>query len=127
MHSPSTCCKSLRATLCCVMPRCSCQVEPLKVAIEGRYNAFKDEREKPDINGQNAKGHVALHLAICNERTTLEPMAVLLERGADANARDASDLAPLHVVASMCALQGDYKSDHFEAHVRCSLPGAQSR
>ena len=56
------------------------------------------------MNGLNAKGQVALHLALCSGsfRGDLDAARVLLEKGADANARDAADWAPLHRVAQMC-------------------------
>lgn len=78
------------------------EVEPLKVAIEGRWDEYNDRRVKPKINGKDKRGKVALHLAVCNRRLDIEPVQVLLERGADANARDGRDLTPLHTVASNC-------------------------
>ena len=38
------------------------QVEPLKVAIDGRWDEYEERRVKPDIDGRNKKGQVALHL-----------------------------------------------------------------
>jgi hypothetical protein len=52
-------------------------VEPLKVAIKGRYDEEREEQIKPDIDGQNKKGRVALHLAACNWRGDLEPVLVV--------------------------------------------------
>ena len=40
------------------------QLEPLKVAINGRWDPYNEVQKKPDINGQNKKGRVALHLAV---------------------------------------------------------------
>jgi len=77
-------------------------VEPLKVAIKGRYDEEREEQIKPDIDGQNKKGRVALHLAACNWRGDLEPVRVLLERGADPDARDRDGLAALHILAGGC-------------------------
>ena len=61
------------------------QVAPLKAAIDGRYDAYEDEWKRPDINGKNKKGHVALHLAACNKKSDDQPVKALLEKGADAN------------------------------------------
>ena len=88
-------------------------LEPLKVAINGKYDAYEERRIKPDVNKRNAKGRVPLHLAICNKRGTIEPARTLLELGeADASARDGDDQTPLHVVAASCVTPSSgYKSD----------------
>ena len=79
------------------------QIEPLKVAIRGRFDPYEDEWKKPDVNGQNKKGQVALHLAVCNRRGDMAAVRVLLEDGrADPNAQDKATDTPLHVVARMC-------------------------
>jgi len=78
------------------------QVEPLKVAIAGKFDAYNDAWKRPDINGVNSKGDVALHLAVCSRRGELEAARVLLEKGASADARNGKGYTPLHVVASMC-------------------------
>ena len=82
------------------------QTAPLKVAIKGRFNAYEDEWVKPDINGRNKKGQVALHLALCNPRLlqTGEKASVeaLLEAGADPNTKDAKDETAMNIVARMC-------------------------
>ena len=78
------------------------QVAPLKVAIDGRYDEYAAEWKKPDINGQNKKGHIALHLAVCNQRGDPVAVRTLLEKGADANARDGNDDTALHVAVRMC-------------------------
>jgi ankyrin repeat protein len=77
-------------------------VEPLKVAIKGRYDEEREEHIKPDIDGKNKKGRVALHLAACNWRGDLEPVRVLLEHGANPDARDRDGLAALHILAGGC-------------------------
>lgn len=89
------------------------QVEPLKVAINGRFDEYNDVWKKPDIDGQNAKGHVALHLALCNKRDEMEVVRVLLEKGADASSRGRDDLTPLHVVAKMCGREPGYAQESF--------------
>ena len=95
------------------------QVEPLKVAINGKYDAYEDEWRKPNINAKNKKGQIALHLAVCNARGEIEPMQVLLEAGADPNARDSYDETALHVAARMCD-HAHLKSEAFAPHALAS-------
>ena len=83
------------------------QIEPLKVAIRGRYDAEDDERKKPDLNAKNKKGQVALHLAVCAQEGTGDPKRMqgataLLDGGANPNAKDGNDETPLHVIARAC-------------------------
>jgi len=82
------------------------QTAPLKVAINGRFDAYNDEWVKPDVNGRNKKGQIALHLALCNPRLlqTGEKAAIesLLKGGADPNVKDAKGETALHVVSRMC-------------------------
>lgn len=90
------------------------QVAPLKVAVDGRFDEYNDVWKKPDINKKNAKGHVALHLALCNRRGELEAVRVMLERGgANANVRDGKDWTPLHVVARLCDFPSEGQQDAF--------------
>mmetsp|Transcript_40033 Transcript_40033/g.129604 ORF Transcript_40033/g.129604 Transcript_40033/m.129604 type:complete len:254 (-) Transcript_40033:140-901(-) len=80
------------------------QVEPLRVAIRGKFNEYEDVWVRPDLNKRNKKGHVPLHLAICGRaRQDLTTVTALLDAGADAGARDGADETPLHVVARRCA------------------------
>eukprot|EP00316_Scyphosphaera_apsteinii_P005024 CAMPEP_0119302120 /NCGR_PEP_ID=MMETSP1333-20130426/3782_1 /TAXON_ID=418940 /ORGANISM="Scyphosphaera apsteinii, Strain RCC1455" /LENGTH=264 /DNA_ID=CAMNT_0007304383 /DNA_START=14 /DNA_END=808 /DNA_ORIENTATION=- len=72
------------------------QVAPLKVAIDGYWDEYNDRRVKPDLNGHNKKGRVALHLATCNDRGDIAAVRAILEKGADANARDGQGLTALH-------------------------------
>ena len=88
------------------------QVEPLKVAIRGRYDEYNDRWKKPDIDGQNAKGHVALHLALCNLRGDIEVVRALLDQNANPNARDRTGQAPLHAVAHGCSADEEDGSSH---------------
>ena len=79
------------------------QVEPLKVAIDGKWDEYEERRIKPDINGKNKKGQVALNLAVCNQAAKLDTVRVLLEKGgADPNVRDSKGLTALHVAAGAC-------------------------
>lgn len=81
------------------------QLEPLKVAINGRWDPYNEVQKKPDINGQNKKGRVALHLAACNARGDIEIVKLLLGKGADANARNATGHTALMTVAGGCDTQ----------------------
>lgn len=91
------------------------QVAPLKAAIDGKFDPYEDEWKKPDINGRNKKGKVALHLAVCNKRGDLDAVSALLEKGADANALDVKDETALHVVARMCDHAGENQQRSFES------------
>jgi ankyrin repeat protein len=79
------------------------QIEPLKVAIAGRYDAYEDEWRKPDIDGQNKKGQTPLSLAVCNRRADVEVVRVIFDKGgANANARDSHGETALHAVSRLC-------------------------
>jgi ankyrin repeat protein len=87
---------------------------PLKVAIEGYRDPYEDEWKTPDLNAKNKKGHVALHLAVCNKKLDIESVRLLLDKGADANVKDGADETALQVVARMCDHAGDYYSHQVE-------------
>ena len=97
--------------------------EPLKVAINGRFDAEEDEWKRPDINGQNKKGQVALHNAVCNGRHDPQIVSILLEKGADPNARNGNGETALHVVARLC---DHLKSNHDIAMPAMHLPTAHA-
>lgn len=93
-------------------------VPPLKVAIDGRRNEYEGTWVKPDINGENKKGQVALHLAVCNKRQVDEAVKALLDKGADADAKDGKGETALHVVARMCSHRDSYYVEEFERRAR---------
>lgn len=63
------------------------------------------------LNGKNAKGHVPLHLAVCNARREKDAVKALLDKGADPSARDGNDETPMHVVARLCDHKGEYERE----------------
>lgn len=82
---------------------------PLKVASEGYRDEYEDEWVKPDLDVQNKRGEVALHLALCNRRLDIAAVRLLLEKGADANARDGKGRTPMHIVATLCGQPERYQ------------------
>lgn len=77
-------------------------IAPLKVAIEGRYDEYEGEWKRPDLDAQNSKGRVPLHLAVCNRRRDLEAVKALLDKGASAVTFDGAGETALHLVAREC-------------------------
>ena len=95
------------------------QIEPLKVAIKGRYDAEEDEWKRPDLNAKNKKGQVALHLAVCAQEGNGDPKSLqgataILDGGADPSSKDGKEETPLHVVARLC----NHLPRHRHAHKR---------
>ena len=93
---------------------------PLKVASEGYRDEYEDEWVKPDLDVQNKRGEVALHLALCNRRLDIAAVRLLLEKGADANARDGKGRTPMHIVATLCGQPERYQRLALDPH-RLSL------
>ena len=79
-------------------------LDDLKAAINGQFDA-----SSKNINGFSRKGETALTLAICNDFVAKEAVKVLLEGGADPDARNRFGNAALHLIArSTC---GEEKKD----------------
>lgn len=110
-------------------------VDVIRVLVDFKDNANDDDAEKPDFNLKNVDGDSPLSLALQMEAKDLVP--ILIQGGADVNARNGQDLTLLHQAilkedaetavfllsqgADFNALTGDQESP-LQLAIHCRLP-----